>query len=558
MICFQRRVPFYLTLVLAFNTSIAYGERLFIGVLEADGYQSVLYGASAFSRVSDLALVMDMVNAGLSDNFRVPSFSCLSASEPFRIVQTVDPAQPRGENNPANVAILPLNGDASSVHQLFGSAYGVRRENAPFTWYEQAKSSNVASRVVLAITGRHLMTATSQEALQWAWENRSRLVDAPPQSIPGTLRVLVNPQRLADLLGARSEQASSLWNVDKLLRDFNTFSFSLALDGQAAVLTARGTPRDGTDLEALAKALRKPLPKLWNGLPDDAFFASLSACDNPSAWKTYLGKTSFRLLRPAGDTVAPEAFSGDRLSYLAATRDKRGLCWVQIEPVKTAEPVSEAIRRLHTIKKNDGILLVHEPARRKGDLHIETYSLSFQQPTAENQEKATETSTLLSLMALFLKQAVLEAVVTDGYLITVLGPPLSLDDQLENLLFREKPLTLNRKILAQDSALTENLYHGATLHLATLLRQIVTIMPGVKPEHLRAFPLGGDGTTFGLCLSGENALCASIRFQSSEIAALQRINRDGRDVLQELVFQLFSNQMLNMQDAAKDGVNKTP
>ncbi len=546
--------------LLSLGVSVASAERLFIGVLEADGYQSVLYGASAFSRVADLPLALELINNGLSDVFLLPSHACLSPTETFRVVQTVDPAQPRSADNPANVAILPLAGAPESAHGLFASAYAVRRESPPFTWYEQAKNTNLAPRVVVAIAGRHLLTATSQEALRWAWQNRSRLIDAPPQSIPGTMRVLVNPQRLADLMSARSEQAAAVFNVDKALRDFETFSFSLTLDGQAVALTAQGKARAGSSLEALLKALRPPRPNLWHGLPDDTFLATVSACDAPQAWDAFLGETTFRLPLPSCAAAPREALAGDHLVFLAPTKNKRGLCLVRIEPVRSADPVKETIGRLHTLNRAEGITLTREPARPSGDALIETYSMTFQPPAAagQNPSRPAEPSTLFTLTTLFLKQAVFEATVTQGHLVSVLGPRGAIDEQLENLRFQEKPLTLRRTLTAQDPALGTNLCHGASLQLASLLRHIVTIMPGVKPEHLRKFPQGGDGSAFGISLGEDLALSASLRFRSGEIAALQRINKDGREVLQELVFQLFSNQMLQLQDAAKDSGGGKP
>jgi hypothetical protein len=171
----------------------------------------------------------------------------------------------------------------------------------------------------------------------------------------------------------------------------------------------------------------------------------------------------------------------------------------------------------------------------------------------------SETSTLFTLMSLFLKQAVLETAVADGQLITVIGPAYSLEQQLSRLTFPEKSLTLNRKISGQDTALDGKLTVGSSLQLADLLRYIVSIVPGVKPEHLRVLPVGGDGATFGICQSEDHTLTASLRFQASEISALQRINRDGREVLQELFFQMFTSQMMNIQVTPQlDGVKPTP
>ena len=260
------------------------------------------------------------------------------------------------------------------------------------------------------------------------------------------------------------------------------------------------------------------------------------------------------------DAVTRGTFCGDHLLYLAATHDKRGLCWVRIDPVKTAAPAAEAIRHLHEGKSDDNVLLKREPSRKKGTLPIETYSISFSQPPSgvQDAKPAPEPSTLFTLMAIFLKQAVLETAVTNGYLVSVIGPPNAIDDQLDNLLFREKPISLKTKLLAKNSALSEKLCQAASLKMAALLRQIVTIMPGVKPEHLRAFPADGDGMTFGISVQEDLSLIASFQLQSSEIAALQRINRNGREVLQELVFQLFSNQMLHMQDAEKTSGHPSP
>jgi hypothetical protein len=150
-------------------------------------------------------------------------------------------------------------------------------------------------------------------------------------------------------------------------------------------------------------------------------------------------------------------------------------------------------------------------------------------------------------MSLFLKQAMLETAVADGHLITAIGPALSLDNELANLKFPKKGLTLNRKICGQDAALDSNLDVGSSLKLASLLRYIVSIMPGVKPEHLRVLPISGDGASFGISQSEDHTLTASLRFQANEIEALQRINRDGREVLQELFFQMFTSQMMNLK-----------
>jgi hypothetical protein len=547
-----------LTVLLLLAPHGARADRLFVGILETDGFQSAIYDASAFARGANLPVALEMVNAALAKNMALPSFAGVSAQEILRIVQSVDPALPLNADNPANVAIIPITDNGSALLGALAAAYKKRTPLPAATLFEAPSDTNLAPRVAVAIAGRHALTSPSRDALAWAWENRTQLIDAPPQRIPGTLRVLVNPQRLADLLGTRSEKAALFLNVDKLLRDFETFSFALGMDGQALALTVRGKPKPKTALSALAAALRDPQERFWRGLPDDAFFLSLSACDAPETWDAYLGKTRIRLLRPVTDLAPSAAFGGERMLYLAPNDNKQGLCFVQVEPVTNAAVVRAAIQKLQTGESKDGVSLKRETPRRSGDTQIESYSITLQ-PTVDAAGKPTETSTLVTLLSLFLKKAVLETAVADGHLITVLGPARSLEHELPRLKFADKSLTLNRKIHGQDTALDGTLTVGSSLQLTSLLRYIVSIMPGVKPEHLRVFPSGGDGLTFGISRSEDSTLTASLRLQATELAALQKVNTDGREVLQELFFQMFTSQMMNLQPPPQpDGKKQAP
>ena len=538
-----RRATFAGLLFLVAQNTLA--ERLFVGILEADSYQSILYGASAFSRMADLPLALELVQNTLSKKLSLPSFTGIAASEMLRIVQTIDPALPLGADNPATVALIPLADNGEASREAFAAAYKTRTVLDPVTLYENPSDTNLTPRVAVAVSERHLLTSTSRDALDWAWRNRAKFIEAPTQSIPGTVRILVNPQRFADLLGSRSEKAADLLNVGSLIRDFDSLSFALTLDGQALSFTVRGAPKKDTGLEALAASWRKPSDKLWNGVPDTAFFMWLTACDKPELWDAYLGKTRSRLLHPVVDLAPQTAFTGERLFYLAPNKDKSGLCFVQIEPVTNAAPVREAIQNLHTAEQEGNILLTRRPQRSTAGTPVETYAITLQPPAVSDGKKA-EPSVLFTVLSLFLKRAVLETAVTDGHLISVIGTEHSIEGELQALAFSEKPLNLHRKISGQYSALNEKLNAGATLHVARLVRHVVSIMPGVKPEQVRLLPTGGDGATLGISLK-DQTLTASLRIQSNEIAALQRINRDGRDVLQELFFQMFAKQMMGPQ-----------
>ena len=524
-------------------------ERLFVGIMEADGYQSAIYGASAFSRISDLPLVQEWVQNSLAKNLALPSFNGISASDTLRIVQTVDSALPLSADNPANVALIPLIDDGTAVLQAFASAYTTKTPLPPVILFEHPSDTNLPPCVAVAVADRHLFTSLSRDALAWAWENRAKLIEAPPQSLPGTFRVLVNPQRFADLLGARSEKATAVLNVDRLFRDFETLAFSLTLEGPALAFTLRGCPKKDSSLEALVSSWRRPLPTLWNGVPDNAFFASLTASGDPDLWAPYLGKARSQLLRPLAGLVPHTALSGDSLLYISPTSNRQGFCFVQLEPVKDKAAVLAAIQQLDKADKNGAVWFTKKTQRQIAGVPIETYAINLQAPQASPDNKSPDRSIVFTVLSLFLKKAVLETAVVNGYLVTVIAPANTLEEVRPPAIFSDRQLTLDRKIRAQDSSLSEHLTLGGSLHLAGLLRHLVSILPEVKPEQVLLLPKGGDGATFGISLT-DRTLTASLRFQSNEIAALQRINRDGRALFQELFFQMFANQMMEMRQPA--------
>lgn len=526
----------------------ARGERLFVGIWEADSYQSVIYGASAFSRVADMPYALETTQASLTRNLAVPGFAGLSGSAMLRIVQTVDPSLPLSDDNPANVALIPLVDRGDAVRAAFLAAYTRNTPSPPLTVFDKPSDTNLAPHVAIAVDGRHLLTSRSKDALLWAWNNREKLINAPPQSLPGTFRVLVNPQRLADLWGSRGEKAARILNVEKLIRDFDTLTLAMTLEGQAISLTLRGAPKSGSALETLTAACRAPAPSLWNGLPDNAFFASVSACGRPDLWEPYLNATTFRLLNFSAQAVPQTALTGETLWYLSPGKDRKTLSLVQIAPRTQTNAAPNAILRPFGVADtNPDIRLTPKPERQIPGARIRTYAISLVPPSSAVQGKKTEEmSAVFTLLSLFLKKAVLEQAVTDRHLITVLGPEKSIDEQLAALTFNAQALNLGRKISAQDAALTDPLTTGASLHAVDLLRYLVSLMPDITPEQLQRLPFGGDGVTFGICKAGRT-VTASLRIYANEIAALQRVNRDSREVLQELFFQMFARQVMDQQ-----------
>lgn len=520
-------------------------ERLFVGLVESDSYQSAVYGMSAFSRSAELPIEPASVEKRLAAMLALPSFAGVSTRDTLRVVQTVDPTLPLSEDNPANVALIPLTADGSTVQQAFRQAYAAATPLENATLFEQPADTNLAPRVAVALAGNHLLASRSPAALAWAWENRASLIGAPIQPDDGTFRALVNPQRLAYLSGKYTAFSDSLFNADLFLKDFETLAIEVYVDGQALTVTLRGTPKTESPLDKLATARALPEALLWNAIPDNAFYAFAAAgTDRP--WSAYRGSADMPLLNPASTMLPPAAFSGDRVLYLVPTKARRGLCLVQIEPVKDKHAVKEALQKLHTATRQDGIALQRQEPRTSDGTEIETYSIAVRTATkGPDAVTGPSSSMLLTILSLFLKHAVLETALVNDNLITVVGPPQAFNQELPSDLFAAKPIPLHRRLQTQNNALSaEALSIGSTLKASALLRHVVTMIQDIKPEQVRRFPVGGDGATLGVCIDQQRNLTVSARFTANEIAALQRVNRDGRQILQELLFQMFARQML--------------
>ena len=541
----------WVSIALLLTTFSCRAERLFVGILEADSIQSIHYGAAAFSRISDLPLVQEQVQARLAQSLLLPAYTGIISSDPVKIVQSVDADAPPAPDNPANVAIIPLADDGTAIRQVFAAAYARHETQDTFTLYESPADTNRPPRVAMAVADRHLFTSVSLPALTWAWQNRSKFLEAPAQSLPGTFRILVNPQRMADLTGARSAQAAGIVDLGQLLRTCETLSFSFTLEGAALALTVRATAKQGSALDALLASWRVPSEPLWHAVPDNAFFMSLGTADRPDLWTPFLGTQRHRLLAPISDRLPPPAVTGDRLDYIAPTRNGRGLCWVQLLPVKDPDAARVAIRALADADGTNSVSFKHLRQRESGETAIETYAITLKPPEPTQAAAPGPAAPSLShiLLSLLLKRAVLECAVHNGHCVTVIGPEGAIDEHLPPVTFAARPLPLNRRIGGQDPALTPELTFGGFLRAAELVRHTVTIMPEIKPEQARLLPRGGDGATFGIVHNGRT-LTASLRVQSNEIAALQRLNREGRAVLQEVFFQIFVNQMMDMKKPA--------
>jgi hypothetical protein len=542
----KRTLPRALAAIILCAACYGRAERLFVALVETDNYMSAVYGISAFTRSAELPADPDLVKERFASVLALPSFEGVSPRDPLRVVQTVDLSMPISVENPCNVALVPLADSGLTAQDFFKDTYASSTPLQNATLFKNPTVTNIAPQVAAVIYGKHLMVSRSPDALAWAWDNRVSLIGAPSQTSGITFRALVNPQRIADLSGKYTAFVAPVFNADSFLKDFERLSIDVNVDSQALTATLRGTPKPDTPLDKLAGVRMLPDGALWNTIRDNVFFAYVAASGPEMNWHAYRGNADLPVINPARSMLPPQAFSSDRALYLAISESRRGLCLVQIEPVKDRDAVKQAIKKLHTVSRKDGIVLQHGTPRQSDGSKIETYTISVSPTPPKNNTNVVHSASMLNtILALFLKQAVLETALVNDNLITVIGSPNSFNRKLAADLFAAKPIQLHRMLQTQSRSLSaDDMAVAGQLKASALLRHVVTMVPDIKPEQVRNFPAGGDGAFAGLCIGQQRDIKATVRFSANEISALQRANRDGRKLLQDMLFQIFARQMM--------------
>ena len=170
----------------------------------------------------------------------------------------------------------------------------------------------------------------------------------------------------------------------------------------------------------------------------------------------------------------------------------------------------------------------------------------FAPPTKEQQKRlSTQPQCLNNHTCAFPQTGRTGNSAVNDNLITVVGSPNPFNRKLAADLFAAKPIQLHRMLQTQSRSLSaDDMAVAGQLKASALLRHVVTMVPDIKPEQVRNFPAGGDGAFAGLCIGQQRDIKATVRVSANEISALQRANRDGRKLLQDMLFQIFARQMM--------------
>jgi hypothetical protein len=259
-------------LCLIFIRSICFSEHLFVGIMEVENYKELELSATVFANVSRIPELNDLLKTKSAQLAALPVLSGFEKTKRIRIIYTIDPDEPLSDINPANIAIIPTMDGGKEIENILNKNYmnhSYWRSN--INVYDKPISTNIFELVAVAKKNRFLITSRSKSALLWVSKNK-KLLNAPPLQQEGTLKFLINPQRVAAVLNVKGNPVLlQLFKPVDILQELEICNFTLTLNSQNLNVTVEASPLEGTPLTTLAKNLKRPDATLLNAKPYNAF-----------------------------------------------------------------------------------------------------------------------------------------------------------------------------------------------------------------------------------------------------------------------------------------------
>jgi hypothetical protein len=427
------------------------------------------------------------------------------------------------------------------------NAYTSKRSFQGVTTYSGPVSTNSPECVVIHEAKRTITIAPSRDLLAWVQTQKSSLPFYVPRNTGETLRLSLNPRILADLLSVKTLSST----YARLADSCDYIGLGLNPDGRGCTITLRIQPKATSTLEALLKDMPAPKTELWNAIPEQALFSMLYTEPGKTNWGTYLNHSTTNEFATIFADLQP--FLGrERILYLVPTRNREGMSFVQIAPVIQESATRDAIKKLTTRENKTGFRLKHERTRKMSDQTFERYALTYQpaEPVSTtNAPQGTPSVSASTIMPLFLRNAILEVTIKNGYLFAVASSASTIENECPSYPFPTQRLTLKQRVTTLSPS-ASIIAAGDVAPLA-FLRHLIAMLASSDIQSKKLFPSVTDGFQFWLTRDADKTSALSVRLAANEIAALQKAFREDREALQAIFFTLFTNQIQPVSEAPK-------
>lgn len=543
----------FVTFLLLTCTLTLHSENVWMATLETESLRSLQLSVSAFAQMATLPGQIEEQNPLLQEFFSLPSLDCINENETLRIFWVAENTRALGADaKPLQISVLPLRRETKSLDLYLFKSYKTKRTLQGVTTYSFPISTNSPACVMVNEIDRTMTIAATRDLLTWFQAQKPTLKSCLPKKTPDLLRLSINPQLVDQVLLPKL----SLGQTRGLFSDSCLYAgIGLNFDGRGCTLTFRLQPKAGAPLDKLLRDIPEPRADLWNGIPENALFSTLYTEPGKTNWTAYFSSSPTNELASIFADLQP--FLGrERLIYLAPTKSQTSLRLVQIAPVLDESGARKAIKKLGTRENANGFRLKHEQTRTQAGQTLEQYSLSYQ--TAEQLLAAKSSTTnsdpvsLSTLIPLFLRNARLEVSIKNNHLFAVTANTDTLEQETPDFPFPPQRLTLKQNLTTFSTS--PRIVAAGDIHTLAFLRKLITTLAPADAQSQKIFTTLTDGFQFWLVQEADNTSALSLRLTGNEIAGLLKAVREDRESLQDIFFNLFTNQM---KPVAEDA-NKKP
>jgi len=525
-------------------------ENSWVATLETESLRSLQLSVSSFAQMTTLPGQIDEQNSLLQDFFSLPSLEGINDNETLRVFWVADNNRPLGtDSKPIQISVLPLQRETQSLNLYLFKMYKSKRTLQGITTYTFPISTNMPGCILVHETDRTMTMAPTRELLTWFQSQGANLKSWLPIKTGELLRFSFNPSLLDQFVlpQLNINQARGL-----LSDSCNYAGLGLKFDGRGCTLTLRLQPKTGSPLAQFLSDIPEPQPDLWNGIPENALLSILYTEPGKTNWGRYFSSGTTNEFTSIFADLQP--FLGrERLIYLAPTKSQTSLRLVQIAPVRDEKGARAAVRQLGARENPAGFKLKHEQTRTVEGQTFEQFSLVYQSITNKPAVTTATNSASLSLstvIPLFIRKARLEVSIKNQHLFAVVANTDTLAQETPDYPFLLPRLTLKQRLISYSTS--SKIVAAGDLQFLSFLRKLLTTLAPAEAQAQKIFATVTDGFQFWVVQEGENTSAFSLRLTGNEIAELLKALRDDREALQDIFFNLFTNQMKPVaEDSAK-------
>ncbi|MCL2104227.1 MAG: hypothetical protein FWH21_04130 [Kiritimatiellaeota bacterium] len=535
-----------------------FAETAWFGTIEVSSLQGLQTGIETFAKAAEIPLpeegIPNLVSLFFENTLPIASpATAISLKDTIRVFlleDTEDPLSDGGE--PEAVLSFTLPGEIKVLQDQLAKLYGTRRDAGNVVTLTDPVRNLPENLLLAAAENGKALVATSKEALDW-FQKQQKLDAFLPVAGNQTIKACINVKQMAGIMEDFPMRGGGGNFAVALMNDIEYFSFALTPNAQALTLTYGLRFKEGSVLATLANAVKPPDAVLWNGLPENALFGYVGQ-QSMQADAAKIVETYFKQPIPLDPTQVKleQAITSDLIRYLVPTADKKAFRLIDVNPVKDAAAVKEIIKALD---QNEAAGFKKESSREIGQQTIERYSLVIDPATLMRQAQGIDpamfapggnpaVAPVMALLSTLTKGIVMECTVKDNYFLSAIGPADATDDWLPAIPFPAPTVTLDKKLAADPTA--KPLLQAGEVNLTPLLRQLISMLPNVKPEHLNLFAAKTDAIQFWASRTPDNTTIATVRIPANEVASIIKVATNGQAVLQELIFSFFTTRMMPM------------